>query len=470
MPISALERDTITAISTPAGRGGIGIVRISGPEALRIGLELVRFKGDLHVRRPRRAAILEDREGAPIDDGLITWFQAPHSYTGEDVIEIAAHGSPVVLNALVHGAVLQGARLARPGEFTERAFLSGRLDLVEAEAVGDLIAAKTIEQARTSASQLGGAISRRVAPAKESLLHLIAVLEAGMDFAAGELDDVEVVPVASIKVAIADVLAPLQVLASSFRGGQLMRSGAALALVGRPNAGKSSLFNRLLRRERAIVTALPGTTRDTVEESFALAGIPLRLVDTAGLRLAGDTPADAAEVQGIARSREALADADVVLMVFDGTLEPSTEELDLARSLEGRTHVLVWNKVDLLSEAALSRGIEAVRTGTTSPRVIATSATTGHGLEELKQAILRELDAPGALGAAGALNTLRQHEAVLAAIAGLRAADAANLSGFPHEMVLLDLHAALRALDELTGETTTEDILGRIFSTFCIGK
>lgn len=490
--------ETIAAISTPPGRGGIGIVRISGPGARRIAIQLVRLAGELPVRRPQRAKVLHpgglggtalgDAGGHAgrnatddaIDDALVTFFRAPHSYTGEDVVEIAAHGSPVVLQAIVAGAVRRGARLARAGEFTERAFLSGRLNLVEAEAVSDLIAAKTLEQARTSASQLGGAISRRVAPAKESLLHLIALLEAGMDFASGELDDVDVVPPSAIDTAIRGALRPLEALAGSFRGGLLLRSGAALALVGRPNAGKSSLFNRLLMRERAIVTPLPGTTRDTVEETFSLAGIPLRLVDTAGLRLAGEAPADAAEAEGIARSREALADADVVLMVFDGSMTLTREELDLAGSLGSRPHALVLNKADLLGEEEVSAAVAAVRGGGAggnggseigSPtRVIATSATTGRGIEELKEAILRELDAPAALGETGALNTSRQHEEVLTAVAGLRAAAVANLGGLPHEVLLLDLYAALRALDELTGETTTEEILGRIFSSFCIGK
>jgi tRNA modification GTPase len=239
-------------------------------------------------------------------------------------VEIAAHGSPVVLQAIVMAALDVGSRhdltirLAEPGEFTRRAFLSGRLDLTQAEAVHDLIAAQTLDQARVAAQQLGGALSRRGAPAKELLLHLIALLEAGMDFASGELDDVDVVAPEYIATAIATVRTPLEELAASFRRGQLLRNGAALALVGRPNAGKSSLFNRLLERDRAIVTPIPGTTRDTVEETLALGGIPIRLIDTAGLRIAGDEPVDEAEQQGIARSREALADADLVLLVAFG--------------------------------------------------------------------------------------------------------------------------------------------------------
>jgi len=403
-----------------------------------------------------------------IDEAVVTAFLGPRSYTGETVVEIAAHGSPVVLEAVVRGALAEGARmglavrLARPGEFTERAFLAGRMDLTQAEAVGDLIAAQTLEQARVAAQQMGGAMARRVAPAKEELLHLIALLEAGMDFASGELDDVDVVPPAQIAGAIESVERPLAELAGSFRRGQLLRNGAAIALIGPPNAGKSSLFNRLLERERAIVTPLPGTTRDTVEESLSLGGIPLRLIDTAGLR-GGVEGVDAAELQGMARSQEALADADLVLLIHDATLAVTAEELRLAASLAGRPHLIIDNKVDLLAlyiEGAAMGGGAAIRT----------SALTGEGLEALRDAILAQLGAAGSLAESGALNNFRQQEAAGLALAALGAATAANESGLPHELILMDLHHALQALDSLTGVTTPDDILGRIFSTFCIGK
>ncbi|MGA8940154.1 MAG: GTPase, partial [Acidobacteriaceae bacterium] len=353
------------------------------------------------------------------------------------------------------------ARLAGAGEFTQRAFLAGKIDLTQAEAVGDLIAAQTLDQARVAAQQMGGAMARRVAPAKGELLHLIALLEAGMDFASGELDDVEIVPPTQIAAEIAGVEGPLVALAASFRRGQLLRNGAAMALIGPANAGKSSLFNRLLERERAIVTPLPGTTRDTVEESVALGGVPLRLIDTAGLR--GDSGVDVAEMQGILRSREALADADLVLLVHDATAEWTEGEREVAAGLREagveRPHLVVWNKVDLLAEGAL------VPAG-----VIGTSALTGAGMEELRGAILEQLGAAGALAESGALNTLRQQEAVEATLAALRDAAAANEARLPHEIILMDLHRGLRALDSLTGATTPDDILARIFSTFCIGK
>jgi tRNA modification GTPase len=464
-----MPSDTIAAISTPPGRGGIGIVRLSGPGAIALAERLVKLSGPLKQAQVRFGQIV-DGDGAVLDEALVTAFFAPHSYTGEDLAEIAAHGSPVVLEAVLRAAVGDGggqaegcmaARLAAPGEFTQRAFLAGRLDLTQAEAVQDLIAAHTLDQARSAAQQLGGALSRRVAPAKETLLHLIALLEAGMDFASGELDDVDVVPPAQIAKAIAEAAMPLRALAATFQRGRLLREGASIALVGAPNAGKSSLFNRLLERERAIVTPVAGTTRDTVEEGLALAGIPLRLIDTAGLRELGDAGGgmDEAEQQGIVRTLEALADADVVLLIHDATQRWGEQERRLAVSLEGRPHVRVENKVDLLGGGGMGED-----------GCIQTSALTGFGLEALRAALLRELGAGGAAADSGALNTLRQHKAVGEAVAGLDAAATANAGGQPHEIVLLDLHGALRALDSLTGTTTPEDILGRIFATFCIGK
>lgn len=458
------EAETIAAVATPPGRGGIGIVRLSGPAARQIAGRLVRLRRGLQAGRAVLAEVLDpnDAQAAAIDEAVVTGFVAPHSYTGEDVVEIAAHGSPVVLELLLRGALTAGARLAAPGEFTQRAFLNGRIDLTQAEAVQDLIAAQTLEQARMAAQQLGGALSRRVAPVKEELVTLIALLEAGMDFAAGELDDVDVVSPKQIRTVLANVREALERLERSYAQGHRLREGASLALVGRPNVGKSSLFNRLLERERAIVTPLPGTTRDTVEEAMAVGGIPLRLIDTAGLRLAGESPADEAEALGIARSREAMADADLVVVVLDATATAGEEERGLLRSLDGRPHVVVRNKSDLLPEMQPRAEDESGS--------LLTSALTGEGLEDLRARILGLLHAEGDAAASGVLNSLRQQQAVEAALESLAAAEAANENGIPHEFLLADLHGALRALDSLTGQTTSDDILSRIFSTFCIGK
>ena len=467
-------------------------MRLSGPAAAAIAERLVRLAGPLEHARARFGGVLDPAQagdGAAIDQAVVTAFWGPNSYTGENLVEIAAHGSPVVLEALLSAALAHGARLAEPGEFTQRAFLTGRLDLTQAEAVHDLIAARTLEQARAAAQQMGGALSRRVAPAKERLLQLIALLEAGMDFASGELDDVDVVPPEAIAAALEGASAPLEALARSFRGGALLRSGVKLALVGRPNAGKSSLFNRLLERPRAIVTPVPGTTRDTVEESWSLGGVPMQLVDTAGLRLGDEPPADEAERQGMERSREALADADLVLLVRDATRPESAGERslrsDLVAELAGRPHLQVLNKIDLLrdeprdneggqgaGDAGLgqTRLTQASQARVSQEREIEVSALNGAGMEALRAAILAALQTGGGLAEAGALNNRRQQKDVLEALAALEAAHAANSVQLPHEILLLDLHNALRALDKLTGQTTAEDILTRIFSTFCIGK
>ena len=345
MPGTTPETDTIAAISTPPGRGGIGIVRLSGPQATAIAEQLVRLRQPLDHGRARLADVLDDEpvpgeDGARIDEAVVTFFAGPNSYTAEDLVEIAAHGSPVVLELLLRRALDLGARLAEPGEFSQRAFLSGRIDLTQAEAVRDLIEAQTLTQARQAAGQMGGALSRRVAPVKQSLVELVALLEAGIDFAE---DDVEVTTGVEIARRIDEVAGPLRALEASFARGRIVHDGLTLAIVGRPNAGKSSLFNRLVERDRAIVTATPGTTRDLVTERISLDGIPLELVDTAGLR----ETAEEVEQLGIARTREALADAALVLVVLDATQLLNDEERRLLSAIEDRPAVIAINKCDL---------------------------------------------------------------------------------------------------------------------------
>ena len=460
-PDASLEAstvDTIAAISTPPGRGGIGIVRLSGPQSASMAAQLVRLRHPLEHARSRLADVHDDPESAiaaRIDEAVVTYFQAPHSYTSEDVVEIAAHGSPVVLELLLRRAITLGARLAEPGEFTQRAFLSGRLDLTQAEAVRDLIEAQTLTQARQAAGQLGGALSRRVAPVKQSLLELIALLEAGIDFAE---DDIEVTPQAEIARRIADLTPSLAALEASFARGRIVHDGLTLAIVGRPNVGKSSLFNRLVERDRAIVTATPGTTRDLVTERISLEGIPLELVDTAGLR----ESLEEAEQLGIARSREALADAALVLVVLDPTQPLNEEERNLFAGVEGRSVLVVVNKSDLAVQHPSAVEMAGLDT-------LSTSALTGEGIQALRDRII-ELASGGAASEPGMLTNLRQHQAVSTALAGLADAAQANAKTIPHEMILLDLYRALWALDSLTGQTTPDDVLNLIFSRFCIGK
>ena len=455
------------AISTPPGRGGIGIVRLSGPAAVVIATPMLRLKAALAHAQARFAEILDSASasGERIDEAIVTLFAAPNSYTGEDIVEIAAHGSPVVLDLLLRRAIENGARIAEPGEFTQRAFLSGRIDLTQAEAVRDLIDAQTLYQARVAASQLGGSLSRRVQPAKELLVALIASLEAGIDFAE---DDIDVMPSADILSRIEAIRAELAPVESSFAQGRIVHSGLTLAIVGRPNVGKSSLFNRLVERERAIVTATPGTTRDLVTEHVAIGGIPVRLIDTAGLREASDE----AEAIGIQKSREALAEADLVLVVMDATASSFKEEEQLIAELVGRKQVVVRNKIDLASSAETTAP-EFSSAPAPDSAPIPVSAKTGAGIAELRDAILTIARGPGGSDQSdqsGMITNLRQHQAVADAIHSLDAAAQSIAQRIPHEMVMLDLYAALRSLDALTGQTTPDDILNLIFSSFCIGK
>ncbi len=492
--------DTIVAIATPPGRGGIGVVRLAGARALEIAAPMLRLK---HALEPGRAvfgelvdswgaaalarekpettdvhariagaveqssanggtkAVGKTGAGAPapheqrVDEVVVTYFGKPHSYTTDDIVEVSAHGSPVVLRHIVELCVLAGARIAEPGEFTMRAFLNGRIDLTQAEAVRDLIDSQTLYQAKVAAQQLEGALSRRLQPIKQKLVELIAVLEAGIDFAE---DDVAVLPDATILDHIASLRAPLAQLSATFAYGKIVHQGLTLAIVGRPNVGKSSLFNQLVEGERAIVTATPGTTRDLVSETVAIGGIPVQLVDTAGIRHA----LDEAESIGIRKSMEALADADLVLVVLDASEGETAEDAGLLRQAENRPMIAVGNKCDL----GTSRDWLAA-----SGHKILTSAVTGQGIAELRSEILRHLGGEsGAHGESGFLTNVRHQGLIQDSLLALEAANNAVAGKVPHEMLLLDLYNALRPLDAITGATTTDDILNLIFSTFCIGK
>ena len=499
--------DTIVAIATPAGRGGIGVVRLAGPDAKDIALHMLQLKHELEAGRAVFGELVEpagsdtflrqtgisgmaslqavepapvrtgvsaphntesatqpDGRGRPspqkerIDEVVVTYFAKPHSYTTDDIVEISAHGSPVVLRHIVEIALSCGARLAEPGEFTMRAFLNDRIDLTQAEAVRDLIDSQTLYQAKVAAQQLEGALSRRLQPIKQKLVELIAVLEAGIDFAE---DDVSVMPGDQILKHIAEVRAPLEDLARSFAYGKVVHEGLTLAIVGRPNVGKSSLFNRLVERERAIVTATPGTTRDLVTEIVAIGGIPVKLVDTAGIRAA----LDEAESIGIQKSMEALADADLVLVVLDASQAPDDEDEQLLTQVEQRTAIVVENKADLHKPGGSDTPVRQ------ACAKLRTSALTGKGIAELRAAILQHVTGGSVAGTeSGFLTNARHQSLVRDSLIGLDRAEAAVQNKIPHEMLLLDLYSALRPLDEITGATTNDDILNLIFSRFCIGK
>jgi tRNA modification GTPase len=500
--------DTIVAIATPSGRGGIGVVRLAGPEALTIAAPMLRLSRELEPGRVIRCDLIEPcgaeeqvsaaagttTTPARIDEVVVTFFAKPHSYTTDDIVEISAHGSPVVLRHIVELSLARGARLAEPGEFTMRAFLNGRLDLTQAEAVRDLIDSQTLFQAKVAAQQLEGALSNRLRPIKQKLVDLIALLEAGIDFAE---DDVSIAQDATILDRVAQIRTPLMQLAATFTYGKIVHQGLTLAIVGRPNVGKSSLFNRLVERERAIVTAQPGTTRDLVTETVAIDGIPVELVDTAGIRRA----LDEAESIGIKKSMEALADADLVLVVIDKTQPLAEEDRELLRQIEGREAIVVENKSDLLGLSGNGRlaGLDRGEPGSFSPQPITepcvadpcfadvlvreapkgqrastripTSAVTGEGIPALRAAILHHVAGDSATQMeTGFLTSVRHQRLVTEALTALDAATTAVAAQVPHEMLLLDLYGALRPLDEITGATTTDDILNLIFGTFCIGK
>ena len=416
---------------------------------------MLRLVHELEANRALFGELIEPDTQERIDEVVVTFFSKPHSYTTDDIVEISGHGSPVVLRHIVELALARGARLADPGEFTMRAFLNGRLDLTQAEAVGDLIDSQTLYQARVAAQQLGGALSHRLAPIKQKLVELIATLEAGVDFAE---DDVSVLASGQILARIEAVAAPLKELCRSFAYGKLVHEGLTLAIVGRPNVGKSSLFNRLVERERAIVTAAPGTTRDLVTETVAIGGIPVHLVDTAGIRQA----LDEAESIGIRKSMEALADADLVLVVTDASQPLTREDHELVAQMDGRPALVVSNKSDLTPTYPSTQLPDCP--------ILATSALTGSGIAELRDEILKRIAGEAPQQETAFLTNLRQQKLVEDSLSALTAAIRAVESNTPHEMLLLDLYGALRPLDEITGATTTDDILTLIFSKFCIGK
>ena len=443
-------RHTIVAIATAPGRGGIGIVRLSGTRAAEIAALMVTTRAPLQTWSPVRGELVDDT-GQVIDDVLVTYFAKPRSYTAEDVVEIACHGAPVVLRACVERALRLGARLAEPGEFTLRAFLNGRIDLPQAEGVRDLIEATTLHQARVAAQQAGGALARRVQPVKSQLLDLIALLEAGIDFAE---DDISVAGAEQLRARLDPIQTAIAKLARSFNYGKVLREGFSMALVGRPNVGKSSLFNRLLEQDRAIVTDIPGTTRDLVSEVTTIDGIPVRLIDTAGIR-EGES---LVETLGIERSFHAMADADLSLVIVDAAAPAETQDRELIDRARGQgRYLLVANKCDIGSHIPAD--------------ALPVSARTGEGIDALRAAILHTIAPDGVLEQSGAIITnLRQEQALREAVEAFAQARLAIDGNIPHEMILLDLYGALHAIDTLTGKTTADDILNRIFSTFCIGK
>jgi tRNA modification GTPase len=442
--------DTIVAIATPPGRGGIGVVRLSGPDAAAIARTLTGRGGF----EPRHATLttVSDRDGRSIDQAVVTHFPAPNSYTGDDVVELSAHGSPVVLDAIVRASVGAGARLANPGEFTFRAYLHGRIDLVQAEAVGELIDAVTPLQARVAFDQLEGTLTTRLRDMDRALLDLIAPLEASLDFPD---EGYHFITPAETARALDEAGASLDALLADAARGKLIREGLSVAIVGRPNAGKSSLFNRLAGAARAIVTDVPGTTRDLLTERVDVGGVPLTIVDTAGLRA---TAGDAIEEEGISRARQAGEAADLLLVVLDRSRVLGDDDRALLAQAADRPRVIVASKSDL--PAAWEAG---------SVGALEVSSLTDEGIDGLRAAML-ETAGGGVLRDRAPIANMR-HVALLekarAAVARARAAAAA---GVAEECVLADLHDARGRFDEITGARPQDEVLRVIFERFCIGK
>jgi len=445
--------DTIVAIATPPGRGALGVVRLSGPQAPGLAAHLLERGRALQPRRATFTRVRPDGDGSAIDEVVATFFPAPRSYTGEHVVEITGHGSPVLLQAVLKRAIAAGARLAEPGEFTLRAFLNGKRDLVQSEAVADLIEAATPLQARVAFDQLEGTLTERIAALDARLFDLIARLEASLDFPDEGYHFVEPAHAAT---EIASVIEALDDLLSRAVAGRMIREGATAVVAGRPNVGKSSLFNNLAGTARAIVTPMPGTTRDLVTETIDVEGIAVTLVDTAGWR---DTH-DLIESEGVARGVHARGVADLVLLVVDGSEPLADEDLRLLEDTANANRIVISNKSDLAA-VPLSLPVREVRV----------SALTGDGLSALRRAIVTALIGEERLRDSAPISNTRHIALLEQCRASLEVArQAAEAADVPEEFLLIDLQAARMRLDEVVGRRTSEDVLRHIFEHFCIGK
>ncbi len=440
---------TIVALSTPRGRGALAVIRLSGPLAMNIATQMAGL-GDIEPRKAKLTRLTRDDQ--IIDEVILTCFLAPNSLTGEDVVEISCHGSPAVVRQIVDRTLELGASLAGPGEFTLRALSNGKINLAQAEAIRDLISAQTDAAVKQAARQMNGELSNALDPFKEKLVEVIVLLESALEFVE---DDLPAPRVNEIEEMLASVISGLEKLSASFSAGRLLQDGVRVTIAGRPNVGKSSLFNSLVAHERAIVTEIPGTTRDTLSEAIDLGGIPVVLTDTAGVR----HTTDGIETLGIERTHRALSDADLVLVVLDGSDEVGPADWDLLSQTAESRRLVVMNKSDLPSF-----GCAGV------PQAINVSARTGEGLDALRAAMLESLNSAGVDDQGLLITNVRHYDLLCRTKQELELAQEAFRDRHSEELVLVPLHNALRYLGQITGETTTEDILSEIFATFCIGK
>lgn len=456
------QTDTIVALSTPAGRSGIGVVRVSGPDSLAILRKLVAsdsFDPEPNVLTLR--SLIDPSTAELLDQALVCYFKAPHSFTGEDVVELHCHGSPILLRSVIDAALALGARLADPGEFSLRAVQNERLKLTEAEAIRDLIDAQTDAAARQATRQMQGEISNTLQPAKDELLNIIVRLESSLEFVE---DDLPALEIDQLSAGLQLLRANLERLAHTFSRGRLIREGIKVTFVGRPNVGKSSLFNSLLGHGRAIVTEVPGTTRDAITESIALDGVPVILTDTAGLRMSHDQ----IESIGIDKTKREAADSDLLIVVIDGAEPLTNDDRSVMNDIAGQPHIVAINKSDLPTFSSTLAHDEIF--SSTQHQIVSVSAKTNGGLERLRTAILDSFKNGDATGEGLLITNARHHDLLRCAVEAIKASEELLRARASEELILVGLHNALRFLGEITGETTSDEILGRIFSTFCIGK
>jgi tRNA modification GTPase len=469
--------DTICAIATPSGEGGIGIIRLSGEKAIEIASGVVQLTSGRSlsevashtlchadiVSAPPESLLKPGPASTSIDEALTVVMRAPHSYTAEDVVEIHCHGGPFVLQYLCEALVANGARPAQPGEFTKRAFLNGKLDLTQAEAVLDTIRAKTATSLRLAQEQLRGSLSREVDRIRQRLIHLLAHVEAAIDFTE---EGITFIREQELLQGVASTLEELSRLVETYQEGRILREGITAAIVGRPNVGKSSLLNALLRTDRAIVTPLPGTTRDVLEETLNIRGIPVRLLDTAGLR----ETTDVAEQEGVRRSRAAMEQAELLLVLLDGSVPLEPEDRALVLPGCNKKVALIINKTDLPTAISPDE-LQAMRQAVPADATVWISAQTGAGLDDLRDTIRNLVLRPGfEPGETAVVTALRHRTGLVKAIEALNKSVESIKGRLSSEFVALDLRGALDALGDITGVTTTDDILDHVFSQFCIGK
>jgi tRNA modification GTPase len=447
--------DTIVALATPLGRSGIGVIRLSGTNSLSIVRRLIRdenFNPKPRFAHLKKIYDLETDEA--IDESLITYFQSPQSFTGEDTIEISCHGSPVILRQIIDFCLSLDVRMAEAGEFSLRALANGQMNLSQAEAIRDLIDAQTIASARQAVRQLRGEFSNQLQPLKDDLLNVIIVLESALEFVEDDLPDFQN---ENIKDKLSQITGSIEKIASTFQAGKLLREGLKVILVGKPNVGKSCLFNALVGHERAIVTEIAGTTRDQIHEKFTINNIPISLIDTAGLR----ETSDIVESIGVERSKRSMVDADLVIVLLDGSQNLTDEDREILLQAKELSHIIAINKADLKqAENNVNGGYKYLKV----------SAKTGEGLNELQKAIIEPFTPQDIENSGFLVSDARHNDLLLRAKSEIENSILLLNQKMSEEIVLIGLHNSLRYLGQITGETSTEDMLTRIFSTFCIGK